>query len=133
METDLSNRAQAPLRVLVADDEKPMRLLYRVNLEAEGMTVIEAADGAEAVSLAIAEQPDVALLDLGMPRLDGWQVAARLRANAATAHTTVIFVSASRGLEIERRLRDSGALFIAKPFEPLELPRFVRRAAEKQR
>ena len=65
-------------KVLVIDDEAPIRLLCRVNLEAEGMNVLEAEDGPSGIEKARAEQPDVILLDVMMPQLDGWQVAERL-------------------------------------------------------
>jgi CheY-like chemotaxis protein len=63
------------IRVLAVDDEAPIRLLCRVNLEAEGMEVIEAADGRASVQLAKCEQPDMILLGVMMPRLDGSQAA----------------------------------------------------------
>jgi CheY-like chemotaxis protein len=61
--------------VLVADDEAPIRLLCRVNLEADGLKVIEAQDGRSAIERAQREVPDLILLDVMMPGLDGWQVA----------------------------------------------------------
>ena len=65
-------------KVLVIDDEAPIRLLCRVNLEAEGMNVIEAPDGPSGVDKARDERPDVILLDVMMPGLDGWRVAEQL-------------------------------------------------------
>ncbi|MGZ4408852.1 MAG: response regulator, partial [Gaiellaceae bacterium] len=65
-------------KVLVIDDEAPIRLLCRVNLEAEGMEVIEAPDGPSGVDKARDERPDVILLDVMMPGLDGWRVAEQL-------------------------------------------------------
>jgi len=59
------------IRVLVIDDEAPIRLLCRVNLEAEGMSVIEAGDGPRALELARPQQPEVILLDVMKPALDG--------------------------------------------------------------
>ena len=61
-------------RVLVIDDEAPIRLLCRVNLEAEGMEVLEASDGPTGLEKARNDEPDVILLDVMMPGLDGWQV-----------------------------------------------------------
>ena len=66
-------------RVLVIDDEAPIRLLCRVNLEAEKMEVLEAADGPTGLEQARAAKPDVILLDVMMPGLDGWQVAEQQR------------------------------------------------------
>ena len=65
-------------KVLVIDDEAPIRLLCRVNLEAEKMDVLEAANGEEGLELARTEKPDIVLLDVMMPGMDGWQVAERL-------------------------------------------------------
>ena len=65
-------------RVLVIDDEAPIRLLCRVNLEAEKMEVIEASDGPSGLEQAREHRPDVILLDVMMPALDGWRVAEQL-------------------------------------------------------
>jgi DNA-binding response OmpR family regulator len=119
---------QAPLRVLIADDEQPIRLMVRVNLEVDGIDVIEAEDGERAVELALADPPDAAILDIFMPALDGWQVAESLRAHTATAGVPIIFLTAMTSLEYERRARAAGAWFVAKPFDPLRLPTIVRDA-----
>src|SRR5438132_1704846 len=81
-------------RVLVVDDEAPIRLLCRVNLEAEGMSVLEAADGASGLDLARDEQPDVVLLDVMMPGLDGWRVAEELLEDDRTSGIPIIFLTA---------------------------------------
>lgn len=124
-------RAPLPLRVLVADDEPPLRLLVRVSLEFEGMRVIEAADGREAVARALTAPPDVAVLDVMMPRLDGFAVAERLREHEQTADTALIFLTALTNTETTRRADELGALFLPKPFDPVELPHVVRRAANR--
>ena len=69
---------ESPLRVLVADDEPPIRLLCQVNLAVAGIEVLQAADGEEALALARSEEPDLVLLDLMMPNVDGWTVAEEL-------------------------------------------------------
>jgi DNA-binding response OmpR family regulator len=115
--------------VLVVDDDPSIRLLCRVNLEAAGLAVDEAADGREALESALASPPDVALLDVMMPGLDGWQVAAKLRASEETANVSVIFITAITGEAAEERARELGATYISKPFNPLDLPQIVERAA----
>jgi two-component system OmpR family response regulator len=76
-------------QVLVIDDEAPIRLLCRVNLEAEGMSVLEAGDGPSGLDSARTAAPDVILLDVMMPGLDGWGVAeALLEASTSGASTT---------------------------------------------
>ena len=81
------------VRVLVIDDEAPIRLLCRVNLEAEGLTVLEAADGTAGLDLARDEQPDVVLLDVMMPGLDGWRVAEELLEDDRTRVIPIAFAS----------------------------------------
>src|SRR5437763_11808867 len=81
-------------KVLVIDDEAPIRLLCRVNLEAEGMNVIEAADGPSGVEKAREEGPDVILLDVMMPGLDGWRVGGELLDDEGTVGIQVFFLGA---------------------------------------
>lgn len=121
------------IRVLVADDERPIRLLCRVNLELEGMDVVEAANGPQAVELAIAEPPDVAVLDVAMPGLDGWEVADRLRGEESTRSIALVFLTAMTGPDAERLAKERGGVFVAKPFNPLELAGVVRRASAGRR
>jgi DNA-binding response OmpR family regulator len=116
------------LRVLIADDEPPIRLLCRVNLEAEGMTVTEAVDGEDALAAIAAELPDVAVLDVMMPRLDGWEVARRLRAASETANLPLVFLTAVSAEEAKPHLATLHAVYIAKPFNPVELPTAIGRA-----
>jgi DNA-binding response OmpR family regulator len=109
-------------KALVIDDEAPIRLLCRVNLEAEGMEVLEAADGEAGLELARAERPDVVLLDVMMPVLDGWQVAERLLEDERTRDIPIIFLTARAELrDRERGLEAGGIAYVTKPFNPLEL------------
>jgi DNA-binding response OmpR family regulator len=109
-------------KALVIDDEAPIRLLCRVNLEAEGMEVIEAGDGESGLELARSEGPDVVLLDVMMPVLDGWQVAERLIADERTKDIPIIFLTARAELrDRERGLEAGGIAYVTKPFNPLEL------------
>jgi len=115
-------------RVLVADDEDPIRLLCKVSLELEGIDVVEAADGNEAVALARAERPDVAVLDVAMPGLDGWQVAERLRTDPATQRIPLVFLTAlPRGRAVEGVTRWQGE-YVGKPFDASDLLAAIRRA-----
>ena len=114
-------------RVLVIDDEPPIRLLCRVNLEAEGMTVLEAADGPSGLELATEERPDVILLDVMMPGLDGWSVAERLLEDDRTSEIPIIFLTARAEFRDRARGIDLGGIeYITKPFNPLELAPTVR-------
>lgn len=110
------------IKVLVADDEPPIRLLVRVNLEAEGYDVIEASDGNASVEVVRAEMPDVILLDVMMPFKDGWEVAEELLRDDATSEIPIIFLTARADLRDHERGLTTGALqYITKPFNPREL------------
>src|SRR5919199_6889182 len=113
-------------KVLVIDDEAPIRLLCRVNLEAEGMDVLEAADGPAGLEQARAERPDVVLLDVMMPGLDGWRVAEELLDDPATAGIPIVFLTARAELRDRARGIDLGGVdYITKPFNPLDLAPLV--------
>jgi DNA-binding response OmpR family regulator len=114
-------------RVLVIDDEAPIRLLCRVNLEAEGIHVLEAADGAKGLDLAREERPDVVLLDVMMPGLDGWRVAEELLEDDRTSGIPIIFLTARAEFRDRARGLDIGGVdYVTKPFNPLDLAPLVR-------
>jgi two-component system alkaline phosphatase synthesis response regulator PhoP len=113
-------------KVLVIDDEAPIRLLCRVNLEAEGMDVIEAADGPSGLEKARDEKPDVILLDVMMPGLDGWRVAEQLLEDDRTVGIPIIFLTARAEFRDRARGLDIGGVdYVTKPFNPLELAPLV--------
>jgi DNA-binding response OmpR family regulator len=113
--------------VLVIDDEAPIRLLCRVNLEAEGMAVLEASDGPSGLDLARRETPDVVLLDVMMPGLDGWRVAEHLLEDDRTNEIPIIFLTARAEFRDRARGLDIGGIdYVTKPFNPLELAPLVR-------
>jgi DNA-binding response OmpR family regulator len=119
-------------RVLVVDDEAPIRLLCRVNLEAEGMEVLEAADGDAGLEAARAERPDVILLDVMMPGRDGWQVAEELLADDATSGIPIVFLTARAEVKDRARGLDLGGIdYVTKPFNPLELAPLVRELLDR--
>lgn len=104
-------------RVLVVDDYPATRSLLRVNLEAEGCVVEEAADGAGALDRAAATAFDLVLLDVNMPGPDGWEVLGRLGEVSARGHVPVIMFSAS-ALDESERARAAGAVdYVTKPFD----------------
>jgi len=114
-------------KVLVIDDEAPIRLLCRVNLEAEGMQVIEAADGPTGLEAARTSMPDVILLDVMMPGLDGWQVAEELLDDETTSGIPIIFLTARAELrDLARGLDVGGIDYVTKPFNPIDLASLVR-------
>jgi len=118
--------------VLVIDDEAPIRLLCRVNLEAEGMSVVEASDGPSGLERARAELPDIVLLDVMMPGLDGWGVAEELLDDASTAEIPIIFLTARAEFRDRARGLDIGGIdYVTKPFNPVELAPLVRALLER--
>jgi len=128
------NKQDTVTRVLVIDDEAPIRLLCRVNLEAEGMHVLEAGDGPSGLERARTGRPDVILLDVMMPGLDGWAVAAELIEDEATRDIPIVFLTAraeirdrARGLEL------GGVDYVTKPFNPVELAQLVRGLLDRVR
>jgi len=114
-------------RVLVIDDEAPIRLLCRVNLEAEGMKVIEAADGPSGLEQAREHTPDVVLLDVMMPGLDGWRVAEQLLEDERTNEIPIIFLTAKDATDDKvHGLTIGGDDYVTKPFSIEELMARVR-------
>jgi two-component system cell cycle response regulator len=119
--------AAARARLLVADDEPDARELLQEVL-GDDFEVLMATDGQEAVELARTHRPDLLLLDLNMPRLDGFQVLDHLRAEAATADIPVILVTARSDDAGKVRALDQGAVdYLQKPFSELELRARVER------
>jgi EAL domain-containing protein (putative c-di-GMP-specific phosphodiesterase class I)/DNA-binding response OmpR family regulator len=123
-----------PMRILVADDEPDLRELLRINLEAQGYEVQVAEDGIEALALAMAHRPDLMVLDIMMPGLDGLEVLRRLRREPAYTDLPVVLLSA-RGSDTEVfEGWSSGAnYYITKPFELDELLEFVQQVQAQSR
>jgi DNA-binding response OmpR family regulator len=108
--------------VLVADDEEDILQLVRRVLERAGYEVVVARNGAEAVELANARPPTVAVLDVTMPELDGLEVVRWLRANTATATVKVLILTArAQQADIDRAMAAGADDYLAKPFRPDDL------------
>ncbi len=104
-------------RILVIDDEAPVRENLVRFLHLEGYDTLEASDGLAGVEIAMRSPPDLVLCDLNMPRLDGFGVLARLRANAGTANVPFVFLTASADIEDARIGYLLGASeYVTKPF-----------------
>ncbi len=108
--------------MLVIDDERSIRLLCRVNLAASGIDVIEAPDGTAGLDLAENERPDLILLDVMMPEVDGWTVARKLAESEATRDIPVVFLTA-RADPADKRLGEQlgGVGYLVKPFDPVSI------------
>ena len=116
----------AARRVLVIDDERAIRLLCRVNLAASGMEVLEASDGRAGLELARNERPDLVLLDVMMPDVDGWTVARELAESVETRDIPVVFLTA-RAEAADKRLGGQlgGVGYLVKPFDPVSIADYV--------
>jgi DNA-binding response OmpR family regulator len=118
------------IKVLLIEDDKAAAEMYRVRLVSDGYTVIHAEDGEQGLSLAGAETPDFIYLDIRLPRIDGFEVLARLRANPLTAMIPVIILSNFGEPEFRERGLKLGALeFLVKAdTTPARLSDAVERA-----
>jgi diguanylate cyclase (GGDEF)-like protein len=121
--------------VLIADDDRDIVRFVEVNLRLEGFQVVTAHDGEDALDKAFDLQPNLILLDVMMPRMDGYEVCTRLRADGRTAHIPVLMLTA-RSLSADKVLGLTAGAddYIIKPFDPMELVARVkttlRRASE---
>nr|PZN04910.1 MAG: DNA-binding response regulator [Bacillota bacterium] len=113
--------------ILVVDDEKNIRELVKFNLESRGFKVIEAADGEEALNLVKAQEPSLIILDLMLPKIDGWEVCRLLKSDPSTRKLPIIMLTAL-GDEIDKivGLELGADDYITKPFSPRELVARVR-------
>ena len=113
--------------VLIVDDEQETRELWRLLLEFAGYDIYEAVDGLDALEKVKLVQPDVILLDVMMPNMDGLEVCRRLRSQAATADLPIIMVSAKIQVEAIREGLDAGATrYLTKPVSRANLVETIR-------
>ncbi|MDE3024691.1 MAG: response regulator [Acidobacteriota bacterium] len=113
--------------ILVADDEDDVRDLVVYRLSRSGYDVVEARDGEEALRLAAGAPPDLAVLDVMMPKVDGYEVTRRLRADAATSRIPVILLtSRSQESDVSHGFDVGADDYLKKPFNPDELTARVR-------
>lgn len=114
-------------RILVADDDAGLRQLLRLILSREGFEVFEAANGEQALALAVSVDPTLILLDVMMPDLDGYDVCRRLKSDRRTDHVPVVFVSAAEDVSRRNDLQKLGAAAcIQKPIGPRDLVARIR-------
>ncbi len=112
----------AKRRVLLADDDPGLRRLIGTTLGTEDFDLLHATDGEEALQIARAERPELVLLDVNMPKLDGFEVCRHLKSEPETAGIKVVMLTA-RGADVDRaKGRESGADdYFIKPFSPVQL------------
>ena len=111
--------SEAAATVLIVEDSPSVRRLIEVSIRPLGLRIMSAEDGISGLAMARAEIPDVILLDIGLPGIDGWEVMRELRGDVATTDIGIIIVTAHAQLEVaaaaERRGADG---FVTKPFRP---------------
>jgi DNA-binding response OmpR family regulator len=118
---------EAVKRILAVDDEPHILKLVAFSLKSGGYEVLEATDGLSAISVVQAEQPDLVLMDVMMPTLDGYEACRRLKADPATADIPVIMLTAKTQSTEHKTGYDVGAAdYITKPFTPKDLVAHVR-------
>ena len=114
--------------ILIVEDQAELRQLYAQQLSISGFDVIEAQNGAEAISHTTAREPDVVLMDLSLPVVDGWEATRRLKSDERTAHIPVVALTAHDGAgELQRATRAGCDWFVPKPCPPDALIAEVRR------
>lgn len=118
----------AKKKILAVDDEKHIVRLIQVNLERAGYEVSTAYDGLEALRAIEENRPDLIVLDVMMPQLDGFETLKRLKANPNTAEIPVIMLTAkSQDADVFRGWQSGVDCYLTKPFNPMELLAFVKR------
>jgi CheY-like chemotaxis protein len=118
------------VRVLAIDDDEVILRLLQLNLELEGHTVVTAVDGPQGLAAIREHHPDVVLLDVMMPNLDGFAVCEAVRADPdpTIAGTPIVLLSAkAQQADIDTGLRLGATTYVTKPFDPLELVALVER------
>lgn len=113
-------------KILIADDEEDVKTVVQLFLEAKGYTIVTAYDGLDAIDKAKSELPDLILLDIMMPVIDGYQVLQRLKADPTTAAIPIVMLSAASQTESKSRALSAGAIdYIVKPFDGEDLEQIV--------
>jgi two-component system, cell cycle response regulator DivK len=126
-------RRERPL-VLIVEDQPDLRLLYAEQLTLSGFDVIQASDGENAIAHTSSSIPDVVLMDLSLPILDGWEATRRLKNDGRTSHIPIVALTAHDGSgELEQATRAGCDWFVPKPCPPDALITEVRRVLAASR
>ncbi|HEX8551443.1 MAG TPA: response regulator [Abditibacteriaceae bacterium] len=116
------------MKILAVDDEKHIVRLVQITLEKEGYELITASTGKEALEKVALDKPDLIVMDVMMPEMDGLEALARLKGDPATAKIPVIMLTAkAQDSDVFRGWQSGADLYLTKPFNPQELVTFVKR------
>lgn len=119
-------------KVLAVDDDPVIQRLLQVNLEMEGYEVALASDGEEALDKVRSFRPDLVLLDVMMPKKDGWQVCQEIKADPEIEDTPVVFLSArAQDSDIQKGADLGVEAYVTKPFDPIDLVELVAELIDK--
>ena len=120
-----------PLKVLVCDDERHIVRLIQVNLERQGYNVVTAFDGKEGLEKIRSEKPNVVVLDVMMPYMDGFEVLKTIRREPETENLPVIMLTAkAQDKDVFEGYHYGADMYLTKPFNPMELVTFVKRIVQ---
>jgi two-component system alkaline phosphatase synthesis response regulator PhoP/two-component system response regulator VicR len=120
-----------PLKVLVCDDERHIVRLIQVNLERQGYNVVTAFDGKEGLEKIRSEKPNLVVLDVMMPYMDGFEVLKTIRREPETESLPVIMLTAkAQDKDVFEGYHYGADMYLTKPFNPMELVTFVKRIAQ---
>jgi len=120
-------------RILVVDDDRVIQQLLKVNLELEGYAIDVAEDGEEALEQFDELRPNLVLLDIMMPKLDGWEVCRRLKQGVDSAEVPIVLLSArAQEADVQRGIELGVAAYVTKPFDPIQLLDLVADILTKQ-
>ncbi len=134
LEGSLNPEVPNPTRVLVIDDTVSIHKLIVARLRPEGLEVTAELDGEAGLERAIADAPDLILLDIGLPKVDGFEVCRQLKEHRATRNIPIIFLTGEADTESKVRGLDLGAVdYVTKPFDEIELRARVRAALRTKR
>jgi CheY-like chemotaxis protein len=115
-------------RILVCDDDPVILRLLEVNLQLEGFEVLLAHHGQEALDIATSHRPDLVILDIMMPQMDGYEACERLKSDSATKDIPIVFLSAkAQQSDIDKGREYGVADYLTKPFDPSRLVEVVQR------
>lgn len=124
--------SQGPVRVAIVDDDPGIVKVISVILKTNGFEVVDALSGAGALALIKAERPDVVLLDIMMPDVDGFEVCRQLKEDPETSGIPVVFVSAKTGTDhVDKGLELGAAGYIIKPFAPAVMIAKIREVTNR--
>lgn len=120
-------------RILAVDDEKHIVRLVQINLEKEGYEVLTASNGRQALEIVASEHPDLIVMDVMMPEMDGFEALEKLKENPETCKIPVVMLTAkAQDSDVFRGWQSGTDLYLTKPFNPQELITFVKRIFQNQ-